>query len=169
MGLVAPPSLGASIVWGSAQVLWLPARGEPRLLWSTPHHFFGLNDGYLIRRGHQLLVAENACWTIDVAPNRNPIVRHPTCANLLANTPGKRVSFRVAHQPLFHNPAHSCAGWECGGLLACQPRRRNRHQQGSISLTRRPAKSGNTRGNRPQRHDGHDRILVLDFSGRRHL
>ena len=121
VGLVYPVSLGASNIWGGAQLLWLPATGQPRILWSTPRHFLGLNDGYLVRQGHSLLVAENACWAVEAAPNRQdePVVRHPTCTDLLAHTPGKHLGFVVAGSTII--PKHAVVTVPVGSRVVFWP------------------------------------------------
>jgi hypothetical protein len=66
VGLVDPASLGASVLWGGAELLWIPANGRPRTLWSaTGNH--ALMDGTVVREGYALLVRENACWAVKVA------------------------------------------------------------------------------------------------------
>lgn len=120
VGLVDPASLGASILWGGAELLWIPAAGQPRTLWSaTGTH--QLIDGSVVRQRSGLMVTENACWAVQATPNRHqePIISHPDCTALLAHTPGRHLAFTVAGSAI--TPQHASVTVPVGSTVVFWP------------------------------------------------
>ena len=120
VGVLDPSSLGASNTFNNAQLLWIPSHGQPRTLWfATGTH--SLMDGAISRKGEGLSVTENACWSVMAKTNAhsNPVVTHPSCSSLLAQTSGKHLSFTLSGSTIMAQ--HSSITVPVGSTVVFQP------------------------------------------------
>lgn len=97
VGLLTPASIGADTLWNDGMLIWVPADSLPKVLWMAKGSRQMLADGVINRTNQGLVVNQYACGAIQAVPNNGrPRVKNLSCTDVLASTPGQRLSFTVS-------------------------------------------------------------------------